>query len=773
MINMRFCNLLFVCLLILCLGCSKETSTIVTNKEELYEALDSLKSGDEIVMKNGVWEDVNIRLIGKGTESQPITLRAESAGEVIIQGDSDLKIGGDYLIVDGVYFKNGKTPSRSVVEFRISEDTVANYSIVRNSVIENYNQLSKNQADLWVQFWGKHNELSNCYLAGKSNRGPTIRVDISGNRNINNYHKIINNHFGPRPPKGGPSAETIQLGNSSTSVSPSHTLVANNLFEKCNGEVEVISSKSNYNEFRNNVFYKSEGSLVTRHGNYCLVDGNYFIGDEDTEHIGGVRLIGTGHRVTNNYFYNLRGTEFRSPLAIMNGIPRSPLNRYIQVTDVVVAHNTWVNCISPWHIGVGSNEDQRDVLPASEIRSAAPIRTTLANNFIYNIESDVSPIKAFTNMDGVSCYRNYINNQGSDFESYDCLIATTIKMEELSPFIMTPELRISNKDIHRGYDIQGIDNDIFGNSRIDYNVPGAISTRNPADPDILNFSKYGPNWHVANQPERVGQKINVYPKVEDLIEKLENAGINDTLVLSDINYVIDQSLSIQSKLTIMSKDENSVAKIKYIGDQDTPLFEMNPGGHLALRNIELEGTGSQLAFATLAENMSNLYNLDISGAEISNFNYVLKAYKNSMADRIEFRNCSISNCINGIELSEERDDRGEYNAEYVTVKNCEFKNVAKNVIDYYRGGYDESTIGGTLIISNSTFVNCGAKEENKVLLNTYGIINVDIFDNQFENNPVRYVAVLWGAKNNNQSGNTLSNSGSILVEENLKLNLMY
>jgi poly(beta-D-mannuronate) lyase len=42
--------------------------------------------------------------------------------------------------------------------------------------------------------------------------------------------------------------------------------VANNLFEKCNGEVEVISSKTNFNEFRNNVFYKCEGYLVTRQG---------------------------------------------------------------------------------------------------------------------------------------------------------------------------------------------------------------------------------------------------------------------------------------------------------------------------------------------------------------------------------------------------------------------------------------------------------------------------------------------------------------------------
>ncbi|MFT6809560.1 MAG: hypothetical protein ACJA01_002798 [Saprospiraceae bacterium] len=67
----------------------------------------------------------------------------------------------------------------------------------------------------------------------------------------------------------------------------------------------------------------------------------------------------------------------------------------------------------------------------------------------------------------------------------------------------------------------------------------------------------------------------------------------------------------------------------------------------------------------------------------------------------------------------------------------------------------------------------GFKEANKVLLNTYGIINVDISGNTFRNNPVKLVALLWGAKNNSHSDNTISNSGKIQVEENLKLNLLY
>ena len=63
--------------------------------------------------------------------------------------------------------------------------------------------------------------------------------------------------------------------------------VSNNYFEACNGEVEIISDKTNYNSFTHNVFYKCEGSLVLRHSNYATVDGNIFIGGDDSDFYGG------------------------------------------------------------------------------------------------------------------------------------------------------------------------------------------------------------------------------------------------------------------------------------------------------------------------------------------------------------------------------------------------------------------------------------------------------------------------------------------------------
>ena len=156
----------------------------------------------------------------------------------------------------------------------------------------------------------------------------------------------------------------------------------------------------------------------------------------------------------------------------------------------------------------------------------------------------------------------------------------------------------------------------------------------------------------------------------------------------------------------------------------------------------MTGANAQYAFASLKQNMSSLYNLRLAFCTVENFDYILKAYKYSFSENIQFVRSTFRNCQNGLELSEEVEDKGEYNAENIGIYECTFENVAANVVDYYRGGYDESTVGGNLNINKSSFINCGAKEKNGTLLNTYGIINVELADNIFKNNKVKRVALL-------------------------------
>ena len=761
-----------VLLLLSCNSDKKQESIYVKNILELKKAIKIAKAGDDIVLRNGIWDNAQIEFYGEGTESKPITLRAEDPSKVIMEGESYLFLGGEYLIVDGLYFRNGYSPKNSIIGFKINEDSTAFYSRVTNCVIENFTKPSRLTNDHWIEFYGKHNMLDHCYISGKSNDGETIRVFQTGNKHTKNHHQIINNYFGPRPRKGGPRAETIRIGDSKTHMTPGYVNVSDNFFESCNGEVEIISDKTNFNSFKNNIFYKCEGSLVLRHGSYSTVDGNIFIGGDESDFYGGIRVVNTGHWITNNYFYKINGSEFRSPLAVMNGIPKSQLNRYRQVTDVVVAYNTWVDCKSPWQIGVGQNIKSADVLPEVEIRSAPPIRSIIANNIIYNHQIDESPIVNHDNIDGISFKNNAIDNKGKEFTKFNALQHHEIKMKQINEWLFIPEEEQSTflDNVYKGYDFDKIQYDFFGNSRTEQNRIGAINRLAKIEKYDIDKKKYGPKWYSTVPSVKQSNIIPVSTDPGELESKVAQAEDGDIVELNEGVYTINRMIKIDKKITIRSKSKNK-AQLVFKGAKNTTAFEMNPYGNIILNNISLKSDNNKIAFAPIQQNISAAYKISLNNCDIEEFECVLESTKGSFADSINIQNTIIKNCERGIILAAE--EKGDYNAEMVTIKKCEFINLQSDVINFYRGGYDESTIGGYLTVQNSTFKNCAKKEKTGTLIKTRGIVNVFISGNTFQDNPIKLVALLWGEKNNHHSNNTFFKSGQIKVEEQQKLEILY
>ncbi len=757
-------------LLLMIFSCQEtvDVNILVSNVEELNTAISNAKPGDNIILKNGVYTDMQIKFAGNGEEGNPITLKAETPGKVYIEGKSNLQIGGDYLVVQGLHFKNGHTPTRQVIRFKVNDTLIASHSKFTNCVIEEFTQPDRDVSDHWIELWGRHNELSNNYITGKSNFGPTVMVMLKGNQHIKNYHQIINNHFGPRPRKGGPHGETMQIGDSGTSMTPSHTNVENNLFERCNGEVEIISSKSNYNSFKNNVFFESEGSLVLRHGNYATIDGNIFIGNDNSEFIGGIRVINTGHWITNNYFYKLKGETFRAPLAVMNGIPKSPQNRYNQVTDAVVAYNTYVDCKTPFHFSVGSNVSQSDVLPKSEIRSARPIRTVVANNIIYNETPFNYPIKNYDKVDGILFRENYTNSDNESEVKPDGLITKEMAVKGLSDTYQIPNAEVD--DVYFGFDFETITTDLLGNKRTsENNTIGALVNNNTK---MISFDKsnYGTDWFQIEKEKSVSKTIEVNSN-EALVRAIMEANSGDIISLESGIFDISETLSIDKNITLKSSDKNDKSTLNF--SSENTAFEMKPKGILHIEDIILKGNNTQASFKTLDKNMTSAYGLWIENAEISNFKSVLEVSKGSFADTVSVRNSVIKNCIKGIQLNKETNDKGDYNSEFVYVIDNTFDNVGENVFNYYRGGYDESTIGGNLTFTGNIITNSGKTEKENILIKNRGIVNVEFANNTFKNNPIKVVAVLWGEKGQKPENNTVVNSGEIKVVQNLKLKLMY
>lgn len=762
---------LVIIILLACTSCKeKQTDNItISNSEELKTAISNAKPGHVIILKNGVYKDIQMVFAGKGTENKPIILKAETPGKVSIEGASNLKIGGEYLEVNGLHFKNGYTPTRNLIQFKVNDTLFANHSKVTNCVIEDFTQPNRDDTDHWVEFWGRHNTLSNCYITGKSNFGPTVMVMLKGNQHIKNYHQIINNHFGPRPRKGGPHGETMQIGDSGTSMTPSHTNIANNLFERCNGEVEIISSKSNYNVFKNNVFFESEGSLVLRHGNYATIDGNVFIGNDNSPFIGGIRVINTGHWITNNYFYNLKGDVFRAPLAVMNGIPKSPQNRYNQVTDAVIAYNSYINCKTPFHFSVGSNVSQSDVLPKSEIRSARPKRVVIANNLIYNETEDNYPIKNYDKVDGINFQNNYTNNINKGEVKPDGIINSNFKMNKLSGPLHVPTDNLNTT--YSGFDFETITTDLFGNKRTDNNNSiGAITNPVTQNNVLMDKSKYGTNWFSTESKKYDSKTIEISTNSE-LAEAIKTANSTDIINLKSGEYTIDKVLNINKTITLASSDKNNKAVIHFTNTNMA--FQLSPKAKLIIKDLTLKGSNKQTAFKTLDRNMTKAYDLFVKNSEISNFNSVLEVSKGAFADTVLIANSTIKNCANGIKLNKETNDKGDYNAEFVYITDSNFENVDNDVINYYRGGYDESTIGGNLMLKNNTFTNCGKADLDNTLINNRGIVNVEFTDNTFKNNTTKVIAILWGEKGQKPINNTVINSGEIKIVQNLKQKLMY
>jgi poly(beta-D-mannuronate) lyase len=343
---------------------------LVSTTAEITSVMATALPGDTLLMKNGTWNNVKIVLSGNGTADLPIVIKAQSPGQVTISGSSNLSIGGKYLVVDGLIFTNGKSASGDVISFK-ANGIESQYCRLTNCSIIDFNTTPSTTDNKWVSLYGKYNRVDHCYLKGKTNLGTTLVVWMAATPN---YHRIDHNHFGYRPVYPENGAETIRVGTSDWSLYDSFTTVEYNLFDECNGEIEIISSKSCGNIYRYNTFRNSQGTLTLRHGNRCIVEGNFFM-QGNAVNSGGIRIIGEDHLVFNNYIENTAGSSYKTGITLMNGIPNSPLNGYYQVKRAKVLFNTLVNCKYTLNIGGGNSSTQN--LP--------PIDCEISNNLAYSL----------------------------------------------------------------------------------------------------------------------------------------------------------------------------------------------------------------------------------------------------------------------------------------------------------------------------------------------------------------------------------------------------
>jgi len=736
--------LIGLCLLV----CSLEihAKNYLVGSQNKYQAIEKkVKPGDTIILKNGVWNNFEILFRGKGTADKPITLRAQKAGKVIISGQSNLRMAGEHLIVSGLVFRDGHTPTEAVISYRKSASELANHSRVTQVVIDNFNNPERTETDYWVAMYGKHNRFDHNHLEGKRNKGVTMAVRLNSEASQQNHHRIDHNYFGPRQILGSNGGETLRVGTSHFSQSESFTVVENNYFDRCDGELEIISNKSGGNVYRGNVFFESRGTLTMRHGSDTLVEDNVFFGN-GVDHTGGIRVINGEQTIRNNYMEGLAGYRFGGALVVMNGVPNSPINRYHQVKNALIENNSLIDSD---HIQLAAGSDVE--------RSAIPIDSQFRNNLIYHAKSASGAQdghKVFTVYDDISgiAFENNVQHNRGDFGRSHGFTNAAIELQRASNGLMYP----------------------VGNEFGQFGVAKGLSP--------IQKSQTGTEWYPkpnAASKFAGGASVNVPAESGALANAIKQAKAGDVLVLAAGEHVVSRILAVDQPVTLRAAGSPHSAKIVY---ERTALFEIQDGGSLSLIGLAIDGgsapdSSGNSVVRTQRSSMLVNYELLVSDTRVANldinhsFNF-LNAAKSTFADRIEIKNSHFSNITGAIlKLDPETDDYGIYNSEYVTITDSVFEKVAGALVTYYRGGTDESTFGPHFVMVNTQLDKVGDGRRNKsaASIHLHGVQVTRIQQSEIANSPAISVLHTVGEPVTRISDNTfLSTTAPKVVELNSK-----
>jgi poly(beta-D-mannuronate) lyase len=699
----------------------------VKNIEELKEANKNAKPGDTIILKNGNWKDVVIKLTCSGDEKKPIIFKAEKPGMMVICGQSQLKLGGNYIIADGFLFENGYAGSDAVIDFRTDKDHVAYNCRVTNTVINDFNNPKRLAENYWVSFSGKHNRIDHCSFLNKKNLGVLIAVRLDDERSIENFHSIDHNYFGIRPALGSNAGEIIRVGVSEQCQFNSNTSIVGNFFERCDGETEIISIKSCNNIVRNNLFKECQGGVVLRHGNDNIVENNIFLGN-DKEGTGGVRIINRGQWVVNNLFYKCRGIDFRSPMSIMNGVPNSPANRYVQVTDAVIANNSFYNC-SPISFCEGSDAE----------RSLPPANVQFINNIFYNTK-DSSIYNVYDNIRGF----HFAGNQVSS------LIRSTLEPGFKKTVLSTQKTDVV--EIPRATSVAAISDSLENTShlRLQHDLSASPGFTGPEILKEIQANAYtacGPKWFPKHDDvfSKKPVQVDCY-KTEEVYQELERNQFPMTINLTGKSYYFEKPLSIQGDICFSTS--NNLIKINSATGIEG-VFMVKGKGRLTLKNCNIDGSGTMANSFISTDTSGGVehYKLFIENCQVSNLSekkgchHVFYASKTSYADSVVVKQTIFQNCsTNGFIMNAETDNRGLYSAEKILIENNQFVLHGSQLLNIYRGGTDESTMGPSLLFTQNSIVN---DETNKPWLQLTGVQKTNISNNQFSSKDHNQILIVY------------------------------
>lgn len=643
--------------LMLATSMAGEARDYMTSLPGVADCLKKAVAGDRVIIEAGTYRDVDLKWKAVGTKQAPITVEAKP-GTVLITGRSSLVMGGKHFVVSGLEFRNGYPSRRSVVEFAGGKDFAQDCNLTR-CVIDNYNTEDRSQSKSYIYLSGQRNRVDHCELLRKYNLGVTLLVNLNGANNLNNHHQIDHNYFGPREVYGSNGAETMRIGTSQQSYETSATTVCDNFFDRCSGEVEVISIKSCDNIVRGNYLWECEGVVALRHGKRNLVENNTFVGN-GKRNTGGVRVVDSDHVIRNNIFVSLAGQRFFSALGVMNAVPNSLPNRYVQVSDITITDNVYVDCTN-LEFGTGADAE----------RTSAPRSIDFKRNRLC-VSGMQNP---FQMVDKASEVRFADNIMNKNLEG----LPSGIKIAKVKlPMVPTYQQMISR-------------------------TIGKLS-------------------ETAKTAKAEARTVMV-AKDADLPQVLAQAEDGDSFVLQGDEYKLVKTVLVQKNVTIRSVSGKTLLRsvgtsVPHLMTIDNG-GSLEVEGLVFDGRLEPGGSSPETGIST-AKTMTTPYKLKVNNCKFINFGEngcaAIRGQKSTFADSLIVTGCLIADCSGGgVDFASEKDDKGRYNAENMLIENCEFRRLLGTPVNVYRGGSDESTAGPYVTVRNCFFYDCCNKQRGSVL----------------------------------------------------------
>lgn len=297
----------------------------VSSIVDLQVAIDKAKPGDLILLADGVYTTVkDITVKNRGSQGKPITIASQNIGgaEITGMGGFNLTSPAAYVIIRGFKFTHAASKAK----------TGAGTSFCRFT--QNIFETPGNGENLTIA--GSDQEIDYNTFQNKNAMGRFIAIRGSEKQIAERLH-IHHNYFNNAASQGGKNgAETLQFGLSGFSLSSSNSVVEFNLFERCEGENELISIKASGVTLRYNTIRDCKAQFTLRHGNKSSVYGNYFFKTP------GLRIFGDDHLIYSNYF-----EDCSSAIVLGNGggevADGAQLTAHDRPDRILIAFNTLIN----------------------------------------------------------------------------------------------------------------------------------------------------------------------------------------------------------------------------------------------------------------------------------------------------------------------------------------------------------------------------------------------------------------------------------------------